>query len=71
MRLEKRRDCGGRGRNLAHIESARSATASKACYRLGVTILKQLAFSIAFAVAAVAVAEYVMWAFGQGGGISP
>jgi hypothetical protein len=36
-----------------------------------VTILKQLAFSIAFAVAAVTVYEYAMWLLEQNGWISP
>jgi hypothetical protein len=35
------------------------------------TILKQAAFSIAVAVLAVAVAEYVMWILERNGGISP
>jgi len=37
----------------------------------GVTILKQLAFSIAFAAVAVAVAEYIAWILEQNGWINP
>jgi hypothetical protein len=36
-----------------------------------IIILKQAAFSIAFAVLAVAIAEYVIWILEQKGGISP
>jgi hypothetical protein len=35
------------------------------------TILKQLAFSVAFAVVAVAVAEYAAWLLEQNGWINP
>jgi hypothetical protein len=35
------------------------------------TILKQAAFSIAFAVMAVAIADYVMWILEQKGWIGP
>jgi hypothetical protein len=38
------------------------------CYRFCMTILKQAAFSIAFAVLAVAVAEYVIWILEQRAG---
>jgi hypothetical protein len=41
------------------------------CYRFGVTFLKQAVFSIAFAVTAVAVAEYVVWLLEQNGWINP
>jgi hypothetical protein len=41
------------------------------CYRFGVTILKQAVFSVAFAVTAVAVAEYVVWLLEQNGWINP
>jgi hypothetical protein len=37
----------------------------------GVTILKQLAFSIAFAAVVVAVAEYIAWILEQNGWINP
>jgi hypothetical protein len=45
---------GWRPRHLA-ISPARRATV------LGMTALKQLAFSLAFAIAAVAAAQYIMW----------
>jgi hypothetical protein len=38
---------------------------------LAMTMLKQLIFSVAFAVCAVAAAEYVMWILEQNGWISP
>jgi hypothetical protein len=52
------------GINLCRFAN-RSGTRS-----FGMTILKQAAFSIAVAVLAVAVAEYVMWILEQNGGIS-
>jgi hypothetical protein len=33
------------------------------------TVIKQVAFSIVFAITAVAAAEYVAWALGQGLGL--
>jgi hypothetical protein len=41
------------------------------CYRFCMSILKQAAFSIAFAVLAVAVAEYVIWILEQKGWLNP
>jgi hypothetical protein len=37
----------------------------------GMTVLKQAAFSIAFAVLTVAIAEYVMWILEQKGWLNP
>jgi hypothetical protein len=38
---------------------------------LGMTILKQAVFSIAFALMAVAIGQYVMWILEQNGWIKP
>jgi hypothetical protein len=55
---------------VANAEIILAAAAGRR-YLCRMTMLKQLIFSVAFAVCAVAAAEYVMWILEQNGWISP
>jgi uncharacterized membrane protein YagU involved in acid resistance len=59
MRVLSRRVSACLRNNLATSPACRATV-------LGMTVIKQVAFSIVVAIITVAVAEYVAWALGQG-----